>query len=131
VTFSSSGGLVRDLATIVEIPALPMFNTRQDFTLGGTIRSKFIRHDHSGHVAQTFKQLAKEALGRLRVAATLDQHIKHVAMLISGPPELVQFATDPDEHLIQNHLSPGRGRRHLRLLAQARPKRRLHSRMIS
>jgi hypothetical protein len=91
---------VRDLAAVVEIPALPMFNTRQDLTLGGPIRSEFIRHDHSWRVAQALQQLAKEALGRFLVAATLHQHIEHVAVLINGPPEIVQFASDADKYLI-------------------------------
>ena len=69
---------MRDLAAVVEIPALPMLNTRQDLAFGGTIGSKFVSHDGSGHVAQTLQQLAEEALRCLLVAMTLNQYIEHV-----------------------------------------------------
>jgi hypothetical protein len=98
---------VRDLAAIVEIPVLPMFHARQDLTFRGTIGPEFICHDDSGHIAQTLQQLAKEALGGLRVTPALHQNIKHVAMLINGSPEVVQFAADPHEHLIQEPLVSG------------------------
>jgi hypothetical protein len=101
MALAPSGGLMRDLTAVVQISALPMFNAGQDLTLGGPIGSEFIRHDDSGHVAQTLQQLAKEALGRLRVAAALDQHIKHVAVLVYRPPEVVQLAADADKYLIQ------------------------------
>jgi hypothetical protein len=117
VAFPSSGRLVRDFTAIVEVPALPMFNTRQDLASGSPIGSKFIGHNDSGHVAQALEQLAKETLGGLLVAAALNQHVEHVAMLIDGPPEIVQFASDADKHLIQKPVSPGRGRHRLRLLA--------------
>jgi hypothetical protein len=76
-----------------------MFNTRQDLAFGGTIRSEFVGHDHSGHVAQTLQQLAKETFGRFRVPSALDQHIEYIPVLINGPPEVVQFASDADKHL--------------------------------
>jgi hypothetical protein len=34
------------------------------------------------------------------VAAALDQHIKHIAMLINQSPEVVQFVADSDKHVI-------------------------------
>jgi hypothetical protein len=107
VPFPPSGRLVRDLTAIVEIPALPMFHARQDLTFRGTIGPEFIGHDHSGRVAQALQQLAKEALGRLGVAAALDQHVKHVAMLINRSPEVVQFASDADKHFIQKPFVSG------------------------
>src|SRR5829696_2484521 len=94
-----SGGVVRDLAAVVEIPALPMVNARQDLAFGGTIGSEFIGHDHSGHVAQALPQLAEKAVGRPRVAAALDQHIKHIPMLIDRSPEIHAAALDGDHHL--------------------------------
>jgi hypothetical protein len=84
-----------------------MFNTRQDLAFGGTIRSEFVGHDHPGHVAQTLQQLAKETFGRLRVPSALDQHIEYIPVLINGPPEVVQFASDADKHLIQKLLVAG------------------------
>ncbi len=84
-----------------------MFHARQDLTFRGTIGPEFISHDHSGHVAQSLQQLAKEALGCLGVPAALDEHIEHVPMLINGLPEVVQFASDANEHFIQKPFVSG------------------------
>jgi hypothetical protein len=84
-----------------------VFNVRQDLAFRGAIGSEFIRHNNPGRVTQALQQLAKEALGRLRVAAALDQHVEHVAVLINGPPEVVQFALDADKYLIQKPLVAG------------------------
>ena len=78
-----------------------MFNGWQDLTLGGAIGSKFVGHDDPGHIAQALQQLANEALGCLRVAAALDQYVEHVSVLINRSPEVVQFASDADKHLVQ------------------------------
>ena len=102
-----SGRLVRDLAAVVEIPALTVFHARQDLAFGSAIGPEFIGNDGSGHVAQTLQQLAKEALGGIRVTAALHHNIKHVAMLINGSPEVVQFASDAHEHLIQEPFVAG------------------------
>src|SRR4051812_31202045 len=102
-----SGRLVRHLTAVVEIPALPMFNARQDLAFGGSIRSEFIRHEYLGYIAQALQQLAKEALGCLLVTAALDQHIEHVAVLIDSPPEIMEFAPDADKHLIEKPLVSG------------------------
>ena len=70
-----------------------MLHAWEDSTLGGPIGSELIRHDDPGHVAQSLQQLVKEALGRLRVAAALNQDIEHVgsvAALKLGLPELRQ-----------------------------------------
>jgi hypothetical protein len=71
-----------------------MFNTRQDLAFGDTIGCKFIGHNHPRHIAQALQQLAKEALGRLRVASALDQNVAHVSMLVNSPPEIMQFASN-------------------------------------
>ena len=84
-----------------------MFNAWQDLTFGGAIGSKFIGHDDPGHVAQTLQQLAKEALGCLRVAAALHQYVEHVSVLINRSPEVVQFASDADKHLVQKPFVTG------------------------
>jgi hypothetical protein len=77
-----------------------MFHARQDLAFGDTIASEFISHNHPQHIAQTLQQLAKEALGRRLVTAALEQNVKHVPMLVDGPPEIMQFASDANEHLV-------------------------------
>jgi hypothetical protein len=84
-----------------------MFYTRHDLAIRGAIGPEFVSHDDPRCILQTLQQLAKEALGRLRIAAALDQHIEHVAMLINRSPEVVQFASDADEHLVQKPFVTG------------------------
>ena len=108
-----------------------MFNARQDLAFGGAIGPEFIGHDDSGHVAQTLQQLAKEALGGIRVAAALDQNIKHVAMLINGSPEVVQFASDAHEHLIQEPFVAGLWPPLLERFGIGSPEAQAPSRMVS
>ena len=48
VALASSDGLVRDFAAVVEIPALPMLDARQDLAFGGSIGAEFVGHDHTG-----------------------------------------------------------------------------------
>ena len=43
--------------------------------------------------------MRKNRFGGRLVAATLHQHIEHVAVLINGPPEIMQFASDANEYL--------------------------------
>ena len=107
LAFPPSGGLARHLTAIVEIPALPVFHAPQDLAFRGAIGSEFIRHDNSGRVARALRQLAKEALGRLRVAAALKQNVEHIPMVIDCPPEVVQFAPDADKPLIHEPLVSG------------------------
>ena len=84
-----------------------MLTAWQDLPFGCAIGAEFIGHDHPGHGAQALQQLAKETLGRFLVPAALDQHIEHVAMLINGSPEVVQFASDAHEHLIEKPFVTG------------------------
>jgi hypothetical protein len=107
VAFPPSGRVVRDLAAVVEIPALPMVDARQDLAFGSAMGPEFIGHDDFGHVALTLQQLAKETLGRRLVVAALHQHTEHVAVLINGSPEIMQFALNGHEHFIQKPFVSG------------------------
>ena len=60
LSFSSSCRLVRDLGLVVEVTALPMYDPRQDLSLGGTIAAQLVRQDHTGCVLQPFQQLLEE-----------------------------------------------------------------------
>ena len=84
-----------------------MLDAWQDLPFGCAIGAEFIGHDHPGHGAQTLQQLAKETRGRLLVPAVLDQHIKYVAMLINSSPEIMQFASDANEHFIEKPFVTG------------------------
>ena len=50
VAFALSGGLVRILRTVVQIPVLAMFHTWKDLSLRGCVALEFVGHDHAGYV---------------------------------------------------------------------------------
>ena len=93
-----------------------MLDARKDLAFGSVIGSEFISHDHSGHVAQTLQQLAKEALGRLRVAAALNQDVEHVAVLINGSPLSVRELGTAMDAVLEIH---GQNESHQRVAGQS------------
>jgi hypothetical protein len=47
------------------------------------------------------QQPLKEALGRGRIPAVLHENVQHHPVLIDGPQEVMQCATDAQEHLVE------------------------------
>jgi hypothetical protein len=45
-----TGGLVRVLCTITEIPVLSMFHSWENLSLGGSVALPFVSDDHAGRV---------------------------------------------------------------------------------
>ena len=74
------------------------------------------------HIAQALQQLAKEALGRLRVPPALDQHVEYIAVLINRSPEIMEFAPDANEHLVKKPLVSRLWSPPLERLPEVRPK---------
>ena len=52
-------------------------------------------------VFQPVQQTLEEALGRRGTPAVLHEDVEHDPVLVHCPPEIVQHAVDPDEHLIE------------------------------
>ncbi len=50
--------------------------------------------------ALSFQYLAKESFGSLGIAPALHQNIEYGAVLVDGPPEIVDLSLDSDEHFI-------------------------------
>jgi len=80
---------------------------------------------------QSLEQLAEEPLGCLGAAPALHQDVEHVSMLVHRSPKAVQLAPDAYEHLVHELLVARLGSALLSVLANSRPKRRPHSRMLS
>jgi hypothetical protein len=102
-----AGGLVRVLGTVVEVPMLAVLYTRQHLAFRSTVALQFIGADHTGHIVQTLEQFPEEFLRRLLVPAALHAHIEDVALLIDGPPEVVPFTMDRQQHFIEVPCVPG------------------------
>ena len=105
--FPASCRSMRVLRTVVEISALPMFDSRKQLTFRHTVAPQLVGHDHPRHIVQTRQQASEETLGCLAVAACLNEDVEHNAILIHGAPQITLHALDPDEHLVQVPLVPG------------------------
>jgi hypothetical protein len=92
---------MRVLRPVIEIPMLAMFHAREALALGGPIALEFIRDDDPRSVLTAFEELAEELLGGPFVPSPLHQDIELHAVLIHGPPQIVAFLVDRDEHFIQ------------------------------
>jgi hypothetical protein len=61
----------------------------------------FVGDDHPRYRAGRLHQAAEEAPGCGFVPAVLHEDIQHVAVLVDGPPHVLQLAVDLEEDLVQ------------------------------
>jgi len=95
------------LRTIVEIPMLTVLDSRQNLALRCAIAFEFIGNDDPWHVGEACEQLSKELLRGLLVPTTLDKNIEDIAVLGNRPPEVMSFAINREEDLVQVPLIAG------------------------
>jgi hypothetical protein len=76
-------------------------DSRENLALGDPVAPEFVSNDYARDVRQALKELTKELLCDLLVAATLHQDIQHVPVSIDGPPQIVMLALDRQKHLIE------------------------------
>ena len=67
--FTLSGGLIRVLGAVVQIPRPPVLHRRHELTVGDPVAAQLIGHQHPRHLPQALEQLTEESLGRHRVSA--------------------------------------------------------------
>ena len=101
LTFSLSSRLVRDLRTVVRVPACIMDYRRHDHAMRRPITAKLIGHQLPRRSPLAPHQLAKEPLSGSAIATSLDQDIDHIAILIDGAPQILLPAADLHEDLIE------------------------------
>jgi len=78
-----------------------MFHTREDFPLGRAVTRQLIDYDHPWHVYGPLQQLTEEFLCGVLLAPMLPKHIKHVAVLIHGPPQTMALAIDRQKDFVK------------------------------
>jgi len=101
VPLTPSGWTMRILGSVVEVTALAMFGAGQQLTLRDAVTPEFVGDDHPRLVRQPFERPSEEPLRRLAIPTLLDQDVQHGTMLIHGTPQIMQFAVDPDKHLVE------------------------------
>jgi hypothetical protein len=108
---ASSCGTMRVLSTIVEIPARPVPNVRQYRSVSDAIAAQSVGDEAARVILQTMEQTFEETFGGFAVPPSLHQDVQHDPALVHCAPQIVQHAPDPDEYLIEMHVSPGCDRR--------------------
>lgn len=98
--FSSPEGLMRILGPIVEPSARLMTSLIADLAISGRIRWKPIGHDGIGGDRALHGFLSKSK-GSLTIPCLGGEGFGHFAFVIHSPLEIVGFAIDPDENLIE------------------------------
>src|SRR5215510_10346835 len=94
-------GPMRVLAPVIEVTALTVFDPRQYLALGCAITFQLIRNDDPWHLRQALEELPEELLRRLFVASALDEDIQDVVVLIHRAPQVMAFAVNRQQDLIQ------------------------------
>src|SRR5262249_27096003 len=110
------------LTPVIEIATLAMFHPGQDLPFGRAITLELVRDDHPWHVLQALKQLAKELLRRLLVAAALHQDIQHVVVLVDSAPQVMALAIDRQKDFIKMPFVSWLGASTLQLIGVVLPK---------
>ena len=93
--------LVGDFGAVILVPFGVMDDGRHHRPLRGAIASELVGDQPLRHAGLTLQQLAKEAFGGFPITARLDENIDHVTILVDGALEILSFASDRDEDLVQ------------------------------
>ena len=80
--FALSGGLMRVLGAIVEIPRLPVGHRPHELAVSNPVAGQFVGHQHARHIPQALEQFTEEPLGCFGVSPRLHQHVQDVAVLV-------------------------------------------------
>jgi hypothetical protein len=100
VSFALTGGLMRILCSVVEIPVLTMLHSRKNLSLRCSVALEFVGDDHARYISQSLEELAEELLRSSLIPPFLHEDIQHVPVLINCPPEIVMLALDGEKHLV-------------------------------
>jgi hypothetical protein len=67
--FALSGGPMRILGAVVQIPRPPVLHRRHELAVGDLLAAQRVGDQHTRHIPQALEQLAEESPGRHRVSA--------------------------------------------------------------
>jgi len=79
----------------------PVLDCRHDLAFGGRLGAKLVGDHPPRQTALLLQEAPQQALGRLGVTLALDDPVKHISILIIGPPEPMPLARDSDHNLVQ------------------------------
>jgi len=74
---------------------------RHAFPVSNTVAPKLISDDTSRFITTHLQQALKETIRCLSISAALQEHVNHFPILVDCTPEIVLFALDLHEYLIE------------------------------
>ena len=92
---------MRVLRSIVQPLVLPMLHALEHVVLGSFVALQLICHDHPWNEAVLLEEFAEESLRRLCIPMPLHQNVEYVAFRIHCSPQVILFAFERDDHLIE------------------------------
>src|SRR6516162_2413330 len=101
LALASSHHLMRGLRPIVHSEPLFVRAGQPQSPERRGIRAQLVGHQQFRCKALLFEKLAHQPQRRPAVAAALNQHVEHLALVIDGSPEIHPLAGDPHHHLVQ------------------------------
>jgi hypothetical protein len=101
LSFSLPGRLVGDFRPIVRVLVRAVNHRRHYGAAGRGVTAQLVGDQSSRDTPLCFQQLPEEAQGRSPIAPRLHEDVDRVAVVIDGPPQVLQPALDFYEHLVQ------------------------------
>ena len=101
LALSSPYRLVRVLGPIVAPKPLFVWTAQSQTAERRAVGAQLVSYQQFRHKPLLFEKLAHQPQRRPAVAATLDQHVEDLALVIDGTPEVHPLAGDPNNHLVQ------------------------------
>ena len=92
---------MRCFRTIIGIAVLAVSDRRHDIFSGSAIASELVSYHASWRVTLAFHELAEKPFSCAFVTPFLNKNIDDITVLIDSTPEIVTYAIDCDENLIQ------------------------------
>jgi len=92
---------MRVLGSIVQVTARPMPHVGQDRSLSDAIATQTVGDEPPRLVLQPAQQVVEETLGCGAIPPVLHQNVQHDAVLVHRTPQIMQRATDADEHFVE------------------------------
>ena len=94
---------------VVEVSRLPVLDLRHHLPMRHCVTAELVGDRHPRYPALRGQQFAEEPLGGLGIPAGLDQDVEHVAVLVDGPPQVVDRAVDAGEDFVEVPFVAGSG----------------------
>ena len=93
--------LMRDLRSVVFVLPSAVDHGRHHGAVRRRVAAQLVRDQSSGLAALSFQQLAEKPFCRSPIAPRSYEGVEDVAVLVDGPPQILQSPLDLDEQFIQ------------------------------